>query len=300
MIKVENLIYEYPGKRALDNVSFEIKKGSITALVGPNGAGKTTLLKCLAALFRPFSGKVSINGTDVSEKPKDCHRQVGFLHDFFGLYDALTVEQTLTYFAMAQKMEKKAISLRIQEIVGKLNLQDKVREPVGNLSRGMRQRLAIAQAMIHDPEVLLLDEPASGLDPNERDSLSKLFLELNRAGKTLLVSSHILSELDQYANDILILREGRMSDKKIYREESEKKQIRIRVSDMPENIDELLENTGYAQEVSIEDGEICLAFGGNEQEQRDFLKTLIQSDIPVTEFYVRKKGIQEHYLEMAE
>jgi ABC-2 type transport system ATP-binding protein len=188
MISVENLIYEYPGHRAIDDISFTLRRGSITALVGPNGAGKTTLLKCLSALTKPFSGKIFINNLDVLKYPRESHKMMGFLPDFFGLYDNLSVYQSLSYFAMAHGAESSRIEPRVIEIVENLNLKDKLNEKVSSLSRGMRQRLGIGQAMIHDPELLLLDEPASGLDPEARYALSELFLKLNRQGKTLVVS----------------------------------------------------------------------------------------------------------------
>ncbi|MDM8551062.1 ABC transporter ATP-binding protein [Desulfobacterales bacterium HSG2] len=300
MINVENLIYEYPGKRALADVSFKIKSGSVTALVGPNGAGKTTLLKCLAALTKPFGGRISVRGVDILKEPRKCHQMMGFLPDFFGLYDSLTVRQSLTYFAMAQKLEKKRIPDRVESLVEKLDMKDKFREKVGNLSRGMRQRLAIGQAMIHDPELLLLDEPASGLDPESRNALSELFLELNRDGKTLIVSSHILYELEQYAGDILILRDGRIVDRDISAGSFEARRIRIRVLNIPDSITGLLEKTGHVENVRIHDSEITLDFTGDGKEQHDLLKSLMNANVTVKEFYVKKQSIQDQYLETAE
>ena len=210
MINVRNLTFDYPRSRALRNLSFTIEEKSITALVGPNGAGKTTLLKCLSGLERPFSGSITVDGIDVQKMPRKCHEIVGFLPDFFGLYDNLTVKQALTYFASVNKVKNQCIPETIEKNLKKLDIENKLNEKIGTLSRGMRQRLAIAQVLIEEPKVLLLDEPASGLDPGSRYSLGKLFKQLKDLGTTLVVSSHILSELEQYADDLMILRNGRL------------------------------------------------------------------------------------------
>ncbi|OQX26126.1 MAG: hypothetical protein BWK80_12035 [Desulfobacteraceae bacterium IS3] len=297
MISVQNLIYEYPGHRAIDDISFTIRRGAITALVGPNGAGKTTLLNCLSALSKPFSGKIFINNLDVLKYPRASHKITGFLPDFFGLYDSLTVHQSLSYFAMAHGVKSSLIASRIIEIVENLNLRDKLHERVSGLSRGMRQRLGIAQAMIHDPELLLLDEPASGLDPEARYALSELFLQLNRQGKTLLVSSHILSELDQYATDMLIMRQGKLVESSVKHDESVKRRLCLKLLHIPDQLPDVLKKNEIVRELRIEGDTICFEFGGDETAQHHLLKSLISADISVREFYVKREGVQEQYLE---
>ena len=297
MISVEHLIYEYPGHRAIDDISFTLRRGSITALVGPNGAGKTTLLKCLSALIKPFGGKIFINNLDVLKYPRESHKMMGFLPDFFGLYDNLSVYQSLSYFAMAHGAEFSRIEPRVLEIVENLNLKDKLNEKVSSLSRGMRQRLGIGQAMIHDPELLLLDEPASGLDPEARYALSELFLKLNRQGKTLVVSSHILSELDQYATDMLILRQGKIVESSVKPDESEKRKLCLKLLTIPDQLPEVLEKNELVQALSIEGDTIRFEFSGDETAQHHLLKSLILSDLAIREFYVKREGVQEQYLE---
>jgi len=298
MIQVKNLTYEYPKVRALDDISFTIAKNSITALVGPNGAGKTTLLKCIAALTKPYSGEIYVNGLDVLKEPRKCHRMIGFLPDFFGLYDALTVEQTLTYFAMAQEVEKKLIKNRVREVTESLNLSNKLHEKVSSLSRGMRQRLAIGQTIIHSPPVLLLDEPASGLDPEARHSLAELFKKLNSEGMTIVVSSHILSELDEYANDLLILREGRIVDRGIAGDETEEAiKICITILNMPDNAEELISHIEGTSSIVLNGNTITLSFDGDEHRQHELLKALIEQGLIVNEFFLKKEGVQEQYME---
>ena len=181
MISVDNLVYEYPTKRALHGVSFHLEAATVTALVGPNGAGKTTLLRCLAALEHPFAGRVAIAGMTTVEMPRDVHRRLGYLSDFFGLYDDLSVQRCLTFAAMSHGIIDNLPTV-VNRAAERLGLLDRLAENASSLSRGLRQRLAIAQAIIHEPSVLLLDEPASGLDPEARISLSRLLAELRTQG----------------------------------------------------------------------------------------------------------------------
>lgn len=210
IIEVTDLIFDYPGFRALDRVSLSIAPGTVTALVGPNGAGKTTLLRCIAALETPLSGSVRVAGLDVYEAPREAHRLLGYLSDNFGLYSDLTVAQGLEYAARSQGLPPRAVPQAVQNTAKRLGLGDKLQSTAATLSRGQRQRLAIGQAIIHAPKVLLLDEPASGLDPEARDALADVFKALQAQGMSLLVSSHILAELDTYSTHMLALNQGRV------------------------------------------------------------------------------------------
>ena len=208
VIEVIDLTFEYPGFRALDRVSLSIAPGSVTALVGPNGAGKTTLLRCIAALDTPISGTVRVMGLDVFESPREVHRLMGYLSDNFGLYSELTVAQGLEYAARSQGLPADSVAQAVQHTAQRMGLSDKLGNLASALSRGQRQRLAIGQAIIHEPKVLLLDEPASGLDPEARSSLAQVFKALQAQGMSLLVSSHILAELDEYSTHMLALNQG--------------------------------------------------------------------------------------------
>ncbi len=212
MLHVQNLIFDYPGHRAVNNVSLHLERGSITALVGPNGAGKSTLMRLCAGLDQPFSGTVFLDGLDVHANPRQAHRRMGYLPDFFGLYDELTVLQGLLYRAASQgvpKVQRRAVA---QAAAVRLEISDRLEQKAGTLSRGLRQRLAIAQAVLHEPTFLMLDEPASGLDPSARIELSAVLRNLARNGMTILVSSHILAELEDYSTHILMLRQGTVVD----------------------------------------------------------------------------------------
>ena len=200
MIQIKNLTFDYPEKRALDNVSFEIKEVSITALVGPNGSGKTTLLRNMAALTKPLSGEIIINGINAATHPREVHLQIGYLQDIFGLYDQLTVSQSIEFIAYSRLYEDDDIDGAIELAIQRSGIESFINKKVSSLSRGMRQRVGIAQAIIHKPKILLLDEPASGLDPEARYALSELLLELRSSGMTIMVSSHILAELEELLN----------------------------------------------------------------------------------------------------
>lgn len=211
MIHVSGLVFDYLGHRALHGVSVDIPQGTVTALVGPNGAGKSTLMRCIAGLDTPLAGIITVGGVDVQEHPREVHTKLGYLSDFFGLYQDLTVEQCLHYAAASQGIAESRVPKRVKEVARFLNLENKLQSLASNLSRGQRQRVAIGQAIVHMPQVLLLDEPASGLDPEARADLSALFRNLQSHGMTLVVSSHILSELDEYCTHILSIRDGRVS-----------------------------------------------------------------------------------------
>jgi ABC-2 type transport system ATP-binding protein len=208
MIEVHDLVYEYPTKRALDGVSLKIEAGTITALVGPNGAGKSTLMRCIAALEMPYSGRITVGGLDTREQPRKIHETLSFLPDFFGLYDQLSVRRCLTFAARSHGLTGDRVAAAVEKAAARVGLSDRMNQKAAELSRGLRQRLAIGQAIVHEPRVILLDEPASGLDPDARRSLSELFLELKAAGLTLIVSSHILSELEDYSTAMLIIKDG--------------------------------------------------------------------------------------------
>ena len=211
MIKIRDLVFEYPTARALDGVSLTVAPKAITALVGPNGAGKTTLLRLMAALETPYSGSVTIDGLDTCKQPREVHRHLGYLPDFFGLYDGLSVKRCLTFAARAHGLAASEVENAVAEAAESVGLGDRLEQLAGALSRGLRQRLAIAQALVHRPKLLLLDEPAAGLDPAARRDLSRLLLALRDKGMTLVVSSHILAELEDYSDHMVIIDHGHVA-----------------------------------------------------------------------------------------
>ena len=212
IILASNVVFDYATKRALFGVSIEVPRGATLAVVGPNGAGKSTLMRVLAGLDAPVAGGVVVDGIDVLASPRLAHTKLGYLADFFGLYDELTVAQCLRHSASIRGVSDAAVDAAIARSAARLGLTERLNETAGQLSRGLKQRLAIAQALIHEPKVLLLDEPAAGLDPEARASLSGLFRQLRSDGMTLVVSSHILAELEEYSTHMLAIRDGRVAE----------------------------------------------------------------------------------------
>src|SRR4030088_1141049 len=210
MISVEQLTKVYGRRTALDAVSFEVPKGEIFGFVGPNGAGKTTTLRILAALMEPTTGRAFVDGADVTRQPDRVHERLGYMPDFFGVYDQLTSAEYLDFYASCYRQPKarrKKITDDLLELVG---LTDRRDQAVDTLSRGLKQRLCLARALGHDPAVLLLDEPASGLNPGARVEMREILKDLQPMGKTIIISSHILPELTELCTMIGIIDHGQM------------------------------------------------------------------------------------------
>ena len=296
MITVKELVFDYPGTRALDHVTFTLEEKTITALVGPNGAGKTTLLRCLAGLDTPFAGQITIAGLDVLSEPRQSHRRMGFLADSFGLYDDLSVEQCLLYSAAAFGLPAPAHAGAARLAAERLDLGDRYRQTVGTLSRGLRQRLAIAQTIVHRPEVLLLDEPASGLDPEARLGLADTLRRLRDAGMTIMVSSHILSELEDYSTHMLILRQGRLADQRALAATSAGGAVLLRLAVPDARMEALLRADTAVSGLIIEGLAARFQFSGDDLARSLLLRRMIEAGLPVTDFAIERERLQEAYL----
>ena len=210
MIEIKGLTKYYGNLAALMNLTLTIESGDIFGFIGPNGAGKTTTMRILATLLSPTSGKASIDGHDVTRQGKHVRRLVGYMPDFMGVYDDLKVYEYLEFFAAAFGLERSKRKAVIGDVLELTDLTVKRSSPVDGLSRGMQQRLQLARVLIHDPKVLILDEPASGLDPRARIEIRELLCELKRMGKTIMISSHILSELEEMCDHVGIIESGKL------------------------------------------------------------------------------------------
>lgn len=301
-ISVKSIIYDYPGRRALKGLSFDVLPGSVTSIVGPNGAGKTTLLKCIAALLNPLSGSISIGPFNTEAYPRECHAVTGFVADFFGLYEKMTVGEFLAYFAYARRVPNHAVRERVGITARQLGLSDRVNEKAGTLSRGMRQRLGIAQAIIHEPKVLLLDEPASGLDPEARHSLSKLITRLSASGMTVLVSSHILHELKDYSTDVIIMHKGSLvTSKPIGTQEGQGARIRVQTAGPPgQTLSDVLHGHDDISSIDMDQEGAGFTFGGGRVEQAALLRLLVGRGIEVSGFSVQEDTLQDEYMRHVE
>src|SRR3954464_11210065 len=293
MIEIQGLVFDYPGHRALSGIDLSIAGSAITALVGPNGAGKTTLLRLMAALETPYDGRVTIDGLDTREAPRAIHERLGYLPDFFGLYDALSVRRCLFYAARAHGIGAGKAGAAAEAAAGRVGLSDRLEQAAGSLSRGLRQRLAIAQAIVHDPKVLLLDEPAAGLDPQARRDLSRLLLELRDGGMTLVVSSHILAELEDYSDRMVIVDKGRIAGgESIALKNADR--VRLKLAAAKDGLEDFLKAQG-AQILEAGPDRAGVILTGEAEARAALLAALVGAGYPVCEFTEGSQALEDVY-----
>ncbi len=300
MIEVTDLIYDYPAARAVHGISFSVRPGAVLAMVGPNGAGKTTLLRCMAALDTPTSGRIRIAGLDTQEDPRGVHALLGYLPDFFGLYDELSVRRSLIYAARSRGVPAARAGAAAEAAARRVDLHDRLETRAGELSRGLRQRLAIACTLVHGPRVLLLDEPASGLDPEARRALSDLVTSLSGEGITLVVSSHILAELEDYSTDMLMIRDGRISGGGVVSAglAAETAHAHFVIAHPRPDLRETVARLGVTVEQAT-DLTATVAIPGGPDQEAAVLAQLIGAGLPVRSFAPARRTLEQTYLEEA-
>ena len=298
MLSAQNLNFHYDSRQVLHNINVELPAGSITGLIGPNGAGKSTLMRCMAGLECPSSGEVLLGGKPILANPRASFAQLGYLPDIFGLPEGLSVIQCLTYAAKSRGVSDGDLAQAVGSTVQLLGLADKLYSRVSNLSRGQKQRVGIGQVIIHRPKFLLLDEPASGLDPEARHELSLLLLQLQREGMTILVSSHILSELDEYCSHMLVIKQGQIQAFQALHGEGqpETQTVRLRfanraAAEMAAAVRELAavqsaEAIGDALHVVLPAGNLACAA---------LLRDLVQRELPVCALELVRASLLESY-----
>jgi ABC-2 type transport system ATP-binding protein len=232
MIKVENLKKLYGDFVAVDDISFEIKKGEIVGLLGPNGAGKTSTMRILTCFLPATSGEVNVNGHDAFENPYLVKKSIGYLPESAPLYLEMKVEEYLEYVADIRDIPKSQRKKRIRDVAEKTGLSTRLRQEISHLSKGYRQRVGLAQALLHDPEVLILDEPTSGLDPNQIIEIRSLIKEIGKE-KTIILSTHILSEAEATCDRVLIINKGRIvasgTSQELRSQHKDKALIRVKI-----------------------------------------------------------------------
>ena len=296
MIEVRDLVYEYPSTRALKGVSLEVGPQTITALVGPNGAGKTTLLRCLAGLEPPYSGSVRINGFDTRDAPRAIHAQLGYLPDFYGLYDALSVRRTLTYAARSRGIASTEAAAAVDKAAGRVGLRERLESRAGELSRGLRQRLAIAQAIVHEPRVLLLDEPAAGLDPQARRDLSNLLVALKDSGMTLVVSSHILAELEDYCSEMVIIEDGLIvGGQAVKVRDVERPRYMLEIATARSDLREFLAGRGGVDVIEADQHHALFTHTRNPGARSRLIRDLLAAGFEVSSFGESSKALEDAY-----
>jgi ABC-2 type transport system ATP-binding protein len=300
VITAENLTKIYGKRTALDHVSFEVPEGEIFGFVGPNGAGKTTTLRILAALLEPTAGHASIGGVDVARQPDLVHSILGYMPDFFGVYDQLTVSEYLDFYAACYRQPKQRRTRVVTELLELIGLSDRRDQLVDTLSRGLKQRLCLARALVHDPVVLLLDEPASGLDPRARVDMREILKELRRMGKTIIISSHILPELTELCTMIGIIDHGRMratgSVQEVVQHLTADRRVRIAVIGDRQAALEILRPLAAVRHVDIANGAIEATYEGDESTAAEILHALTAGGIKVSGFSQVDGGLEEAFM----
>ncbi|GAC1362680.1 MAG: ABC transporter ATP-binding protein [Ktedonobacteraceae bacterium] len=309
LIKIQNVTKRYHNVNALNDFNLEIPRGTIYGLIGPNGAGKTTLLRILAALLAPTSGQVWLEQQEVTRSPSIIQRRVGYMPDFFGVYPDLTSAEYLEFYAGIHGIPRQKRATVVTDLLELVELSGKRDALVETLSRGMKQRLCLARALVHDPEVLLLDEPASGLDPRARVELRELVRTLQGMGKTIIISSHILLELAEMCTDIAILQGGQLiiagDVEKVTHQLGGGRQLDVRLL-AHEYVDEavrILKDTADISNVTSGDDNIVQAdFAGDDEALRHVLASLVKKDIPVISFAPRSAGgrLEEVFMHITE
>ena len=303
MIEVEEVTYDYPAARALQGVGFTIRAGAVLALVGPNGAGKSTLMRCIAALDRQTGGSIHVAGFDTLADPRGVHAALGYLPDFFGLYDELSVRRSLIYAARSRGVASDKAEAAARKAAERVGLTDRFEARAGELSRGLRQRLAIAQTLVHEPRVLLLDEPAAGLDPEARRSLSDLMKALAAEGMTILVSSHILAELEDYCTEMLMLRDGRVAGQGVVSAGSgagtaAANRVRVSFAEAPADLADRLTALGFAVEQANGAEAVLILEAGPDAEAKA-LTALVGAGLAVRGFTPVRASLEQAYLDEA-
>jgi ABC-2 type transport system ATP-binding protein len=302
MLEVNNLVKTYGKFTAVNDLSFKIEKGSIFGFVGPNGAGKTTTMKIMAGLMRATKGSITIDGDDITKNPSLLKDKIGYMPDFFGVYDNLKVREYMDFYAGAYYIPIEERSELIDNLLEIVNLTEKKEFYVDSLSRGMKQRLCLARSLIHDPEILILDEPESGLDPRARVEMKDVLKQLGSMGKTIIISSHILPELAEMCTEIGIIDRGVMQAQgtvlQIMRMLSKKRIISITpLSGMETLLNMLKESPNISNIIENEDN-IEISFDGEDNEVAELLTKIIKADIPVLAFKEKDGDLEEIFMQI--
>lgn len=293
MLSIQNLYKRYGKFVALNGLNLEVKKGELYGFVGANGAGKTTTMRIVSGLLNADHGQVMVGEVDALRETGRLKRMIGYMPDFFGVYDNLKAIEYMEFYASIYNINGKAARKLCLDLMDLVNLQDKADFYVDSLSRGMKQRLCLARSLVHNPELLILDEPASGLDPKARFDMKEILKNLSDMGKTILISSHILTELAEMCTNIGIVKKGEMilSDtvEGIFHKISNSNPLVVTVAGDTETAVRLMKEQPYIADVLCHDQVIRAAFNGGTEEEIRLLKILVENDVLV-HGYKREEG----------
>ena len=304
MLQLEGLVRHFDGVRAVDDVSFSVDRGQVLGFIGPNGAGKTTTMRILATLDTPQSGDARIGGYSVVDDPEKVRRITGFMPDYAGVYANTTVTEYLDFFARAYDLRGAARQKAVANIIEFMGIGDLRDRNIEGLSKGLKQRVALGRAIIHDPELLILDEPAANLDPRARIEFRTLIRELAADGKTVLLSSHILTELAEICDLVTVIEKGRIlatgTVKDILEGMRPRRILSVRLAAPNDSIERfLLEQPGV---VNVHDvgGRLQFEFEGDDEGQVSLVGRIIAAGFPVLEFSAHGVGLEDLFIEITE
>jgi ABC-2 type transport system ATP-binding protein len=300
MIEINGLKKQFGTFHALKGIDLYIKKGSVFGFVGPNGAGKSTTMSILATLMLPSEGTAKVDGLDVTEYPHEVRKKIGYMPDFFGVYDQLKTDEYLHFYGGSYGIPRKEREQLIPQLLELVNLSDKRDAYVDSLSRGMKQRLCLARCLVHDPELLILDEPASGLDPRARIEMREILKELKSMGKTIIISSHILPELAEMVDEIGVIEHGEMiavgNISEIQQQLMAKRQLSIKVSSGQNELKQFLNDQPHVQSVFIDGSTLEVQYTGQDSEQAALLKAIITAGYEVISFQEAQTDLEDIFL----
>ena len=307
MIELRRLHRFFGRTRAVNDVSFEVAAGQVFGFIGPNGAGKTTSMRILATLELPSFGDAFVDGFSVLDDPDRVRRRLGFMPDYFGIYPNVNVREYLDFFARAYGLRGTERTRSLNYVMDFTELDKLAQKPISGLSKGMKQRLCLGRTMIHDPAVLVLDEPAAGLDPRARIQLREMIRRLAADGKTILISSHILTELAEMCDVVGIIEQGRMlavgSVQDIQRGRSgvqTRTWVRVRVLRGAAGLANWLAERTDVHELQHDGELVSFAHDGQEQDHADLLREMVLAGFPIAAFGSQTKSLEEVFMQVTE
>lgn len=302
MLKIKGLSKSYGKVRALNNLNLQIEEGEFFGFVGPNGSGKTTTMRIISGLLKADSGSVIIDGIDALKEPQALKQKIGYMPDFFGVYDNLKAMEYMMFYASTYGIvgdTAKKTCLDLMELVG---LKDKDKTYVDSLSRGMKQRLCLARTLIHDPKFLILDEPASGLDPRVRYEMKIILEKIKNRGKTILISSHILPEIAETCTSIGIIERGSMVVKgtvdEIFMARGAFAPIKIKILGDKEVAIKILKENHLVQNITIQANNLTVLFNGNDEKTTDLLAQLIKNGVRISSFARQESNLESLFMDV--
>ncbi|MFD0587122.1 ATP-binding cassette domain-containing protein [Paenibacillus sp. GCM10027627] len=302
MIEIRGLAKSFGQFHALKGIDLTIQKGTVFGFVGPNGAGKSTTMSILATLLAPSAGYAKVDGYDVTEHPHEVRKKIGYMPDFFGVYDQFKTNEYLHFYGASYGIPKHEREALIPQLLELVNLSDKVDAYVDTLSRGMKQRLCLARCLVHDPDLLILDEPASGLDPRARIEMREILKELKLMGKTIIISSHILPELAEMVDEIGVIEHGQMvavgNVTDIQNRLRVKRFLHVRLLDRLDEAEAFLRERPFVNRLHREEGGLHIHFGGQDEEQAELLHDLMGAGFRIVSFSEAQTNLEDVFLEI--